>query len=355
MKVIRKRLDAVQTRAPFTRWSDICLCVEISFDNGETWVESPENDPRTGLGFRAPPLTGDAKCDAAARMVAVIEDQVDAAIDAATAVGLATALLAIVTAFVPGMNILVTIFVAVASALIAFGSAALAADFTEENYDKLICIFADNIDTNGQVSTAQLDAILADIAAEFGVSVIHPVCELLFSVMGTNGFSNAAALKTETGDCSGCEWCWIDDFTEGEQGYSTFGTGTWTADGWQTGLVYVGGDPARGRNQVQLTKSFGFTVNATRIEMVYDAVIGINDAPTGTGMWTDTFSTVVQAASAANGLNTIERGTAISITNIQMSLGAGGCDGCGNPGGIGVIKYIKYYGLDECPFGDPNC
>lgn len=212
MRVILKELDEQQTYPQYTRWNDDCECVQITFD-GTTWVDSPENDPRYGGGFRAPALTGDAQCDAAARMVAVIRAQVDAAIEAAEAVALATSLLSIVTAFLPGINIIVTVFVAVASAVLVFGAAALAADFTEENYDKLTCIFYNNIDADGQVSAAQLDDILSDIDDEFAISVIYPVCQLLFQTLGENGFSNAGVIGTETGDCEDCDgWCytWLD-------------------------------------------------------------------------------------------------------------------------------------------------
>lgn len=225
MKVIRKRLDAVQTRVPFTRWSNICECVEITFDEGLTWVESPENDPREGVGFRAPPLTGiDAQCDAAARMVDVIRQQVDAALDAATAVGIATAIIGIVTALVPGINLLVNLFVAIAGALVTIGAVAIDEAFTEEVYDGLICIFYDNIDENGQVSSAQIVQIQNDVNAQYP-GVVFEVFALLVLGLGSNGFSNAGSLGDATGDCETCceeddPFCQTWDFTVDDGGWS---------------------------------------------------------------------------------------------------------------------------------------
>jgi len=342
MRVILKELDPAETYPQYVRWNDDCECVQITFD-GTTWVDSPDSDPRYGPGFRAPALTGDAKCDAAARMVAVIRAQVDAALDAAEAVALATSLLSIVTAFLPGINIIVTVFVAVANAVLVFGAAALAADFTEENYDKLTCIFYDNIDTNGQVSAAQLDDILADIEAEFGISVIYPVCQLLFDTMGENGFSNAGSLGTGTGDCEDCEpkWCYEFDYTS--SAYTVTAVPGYTGVLWSSGQgLYNSG--VYGYSQ----QLFGVEVSG-----VYRIEVDM---------------TLSGSVNAGNGLIAMTDGSNFSLIGAETSNGTiiyedGPYGGAGfrfNPtnqysGGVIYFARVRLYGTGENPFGTDTC
>jgi len=354
MKVIRKRLDEVQTRFPFTRWNDICECVEISFDEGETWVESPENDPRYGRGFRAPALTGDVQCDAAARMVAVIRAQVDAAIDASTAVGLATALLTIVTAFVPGINLIVAVFVAVAGAVLAFGSAALAADFTEENYDRLVCIFQNNIDANGQVSAEQLTAILVDIEAEFGISVIYPVCELLFNTLGENGFANAAALGTATGDCTDCNWCRFLDFTVDDYdfaaGSSVWGlSATWALGvGWQAHINATRAGFGDSYSFLAITR--WITANVETIELFGAVTYGTQNAYDQSSFIRLEATTLATVTYPVDPITMAYDGFASFDTdNLGIEIGIGYNNTGGTAGGSGTLSGMKLRGTGTPP------
>lgn len=245
-QLIRKRLSQAELVPPNVRWSEICLCVEVTFDGGITWVESPANDPRYGEAFRAPALTvPNARCIAAVNMVYAIRLQVDAAIDAANAVGLAAGLLGIITLFVPGFNVIVAVVTTVAAFLIGVGGIALGEAFTEETYDTLICIFYQNLFSDGQLSQEQFDAILDDVIDEFGVlSLQRDVIELMGLLLGSNGFSNAGALLDAEGECNDCcedddPFCHFWDFALSEGGWIPLGGITNAAEwvsgsGWET-------------------------------------------------------------------------------------------------------------------------
>jgi len=334
MKVIRKRLDDIQTRPPFTRWSDVCECVEITFDFGVTWVESPENDPREGVGFRAPALTGgDAKCDAAARMVAVIEQQVEAALTAATAVGIATAIIGIVTVLVPGINILVNLFVAIAGALVTIGAAAIDEAFTPEVYDGLTCIFYDNIDENGQVSSAQIVDIQNDVNAQYP-GVVFEVFALLVLGMGSNGFSNAGALGTATGDCSDCDEFWCCEWDSSLTGWEQFP------------------GSAQGSLSTFLRRAFD-TVTLTFAEFEWTWNGLGNGGSAGVGLWAGytTGSTRLINGNDLSGLSTTWTGSQ-SVDGLLL-----GVNGDTGSSAVLTITRIKLKGIEPKPsqFPEDNC
>jgi len=238
MRVIRMRLDDSTMVPPNIRFFE--GNIQITFDGGLTWVDSPENDPRYGVQFLAPALTGeDAKCDAAYRMTEIIRAQVDAALDAATAVGLATAIVGIVTVLIP-INPIVALVTALAALLLAIGAAVLDAAFDEERYQAIQCIFYNNISDNGQVNADQLEAILVDFEEQFAGSIAADVCVSVVFVMGQNGLSNAGSLTGGSGDCDDCptEWCNLTDFTAlaGDYiGFSNPAPGIWSLGvGWQS-------------------------------------------------------------------------------------------------------------------------
>lgn len=353
MKIIKKRLYESEGLATGIRWDETCECVQ-SFD-GTTWVDNPMADPRYNPANLAPPNgEADPRCSAALGMRNKIENILDAFFLASSLIDAANAILALITVTVPGVGLIWRVIFAVCEALYAIGSAALISAFTEEAFDELQCIFYNNIGDDGQMSEAQLSATNTQICEDMDITVCAAM-GLLLNMLGWVGMSNAGAQFAEVGDCDPCGWCYEFDFTEDDGGFTTFGVGTWSSAGWETGLVYVGGDPARGRRQVQLTKSFGFSVTATKIQMVYSAAIGNNTAPTGTGMWKDTFATTIQTAGVSSGLNTITFNGSMTLDNIQLSLGVGGCDDCGDPGGSGEIRKLRFYGAGTNPFGDDNC
>lgn len=220
MKVIRKRLYEDEGLPDNIRYSEDCDCVEYRI--GDEWVEREEFDPRYGVGFRAPPLdTSDPKCDAAAGMVFLIEETVNATLAAASIIDLANTLFALIVILNPGFGILVKIFVAIAEALFALGTAALTLSFDSEAYELLTCIFYDEIGEDGQMSQTQLEVINTRVCAEMDVTVCA-VIGLVLNNYGPVGMSNAGTLLEQTGDCEDCvDICpiWIFDGTAAGWGY----------------------------------------------------------------------------------------------------------------------------------------
>jgi len=210
MRVILKRLDEEQTQPPFTRWNEDCQCVQITFDEGVTWVNTTDFDPRYGNGYRSPARTGgDPKCDAAANMLEFVRDYVNMIIADVGVVEAANAVLAIILLFVPGFGILVSLAIAVCEALIAIGGVAMNAAFSEEAYEQLLCCFYENIGDDGQMSESQYNDTLEQINTDIG-GIVYTVCTLIFDLVGWVGFSNIGTGE-ETGDCDDCDhgnWCW---------------------------------------------------------------------------------------------------------------------------------------------------
>lgn len=211
MRIIRKRLDEQQLYPSNTRWNDDCECVQSTFDGGTTWVNTPNADPRHNVGGLAPAnAETDPRCSAAAGMRTKIEQILNAVFTASSIIDMANAIFALITVTLPGVGLLVRVILLVCEALVAIGIAALQIEFTEEAFDQLQCIFYDNLDSDGQMSAAQLAATNTQICEEMSVTVCAAM-GLLLNMLGEVGMSNAGALFGEDGDCSDCGWtrCWL--------------------------------------------------------------------------------------------------------------------------------------------------
>lgn len=243
MEIVRKYLSADELTPPGTRYNPDTDTVQTSPDGGTTWVDNPAADPRHGATFRAPPLSGDtARCNAAANIVAAIRANVDTAIAAAAALELANSLLSIILAFIPGGVLLAALIWAVGTSIIAFGSVALVAAFTEAAYDALLCALLDHLDSDGQMSNDQLVDFVEYVEANMD-SVVHAVILQTSRMWGPVGFSNAGAVGSEVGDCDECDWCYTINLADEDGGFVAGCTeypglencdATWTDGvGWQ--------------------------------------------------------------------------------------------------------------------------
>jgi len=328
MKVVRMKLTDVSFVPSNIRFID--GNIEATFDGGTTWVVSPENDPRYGVQFLAPPLTGDdARCDAAYRMTEIIRAQVDAAIDAANAIALAGIIIDILVILIP-INPLVSIVVLLAEALVVIGSIVLAEAFDEERYDAIQCIFYSNISENGQVSAEQLEAILTEFETQFAGSIAADVCVSVVFVMGQNGLSNAGSLTGGSGDCDDCgDWCYEWSIPSGD----------WTFD-------YPNGSGSAFCHNV-------FTsANVTHIEFDY-LWDGIGSGGTyNAGIWWGaTYAhNIVQTNSLTSPGATVAWDG--SITTGWVGLGGNVDSGSG---GTVTVTRILMRGVQPNPFGDSNC
>jgi len=278
MKVIRRRLDKSQLVPANIRFFE--GNIQVTFDFGVTWVNSPENDPRYGVQFLAPALEGeDARCDAAYRMTEIIRAQVDAALDAANAVGLATTIIGILTILIP-INPIVALVTALAAALLVIGAIVLDEAFDEARYEAIQCIFYQNISPNGQVTAEQLEDILTEFETQFAGSIAADVCVSIVFVMGQNGLSNAGSLTGGGGDCEDCplEWCNFFDFADSTSWeFSSF------ANPVSNGMDSAGWVSANSSGGTYL--NIEWTFPATEVHSI-GFLFGVSDGYTGVGSGT---------------------------------------------------------------------
>lgn len=217
MELVRKELSATEGQAPGQRYNPDCDCIQYTPDGGVTWLDDPSADPRTNIIYLLPPNEEpDPRCAGAAGMVAYVRQSVDTAIGASTVIGLANGIFAIVVAFLP-ITILAAVVIAIAEYLIGLGAAALIVAFSEETYDKLLCIFYDHAEADGSITEAGFTAAQAQIASEIGDVVVDGVIAALYSATGFVGWSNAAAsLADPDAECPCFDvlmapWSWISE------------------------------------------------------------------------------------------------------------------------------------------------
>lgn len=215
MMIIRKRLWAGEMEIPFLRLNIDTDTVQITPDGGETWVDAPALDPRHSDELRLPALTGeDAKCDAAARMVAQFQDHLIIFENSVNAAQFATNVMVILLALSPFASILVGLALLGFDVLTEIGQANIEAAFTEGVWDDLLCSIVCHIGEDGQMSESQRDEVMADMLA-LHPGVVYNTLVNMVNLFGEVMLSNAGVDRTEVGDCGecACQWTYQWDFT----------------------------------------------------------------------------------------------------------------------------------------------
>lgn len=266
MKIVRGRLFAGDVTPTNLRYDPDCDCVQFSPDGGETWVTTPEADPRHSAAYRLPALaTSDPQCDAAANMVKWLKDFIDSTTlalgDAASAFTVANIALEFFTVITGGSSILLDLIFGIGETLTELGYAALSAAFNPTEYDLLLCDFYCNIDLNGQMDATQLTACEAMVSVDLNTTAAL-VVNLILSTQGEVGVSNAGVIGGQTGDCTdcACAWCyewpdvasmlldgWFYSYHTGLTDiltYSDTGTLTRLEFNWSNNGIGTGGDSA---------------------------------------------------------------------------------------------------------------
>lgn len=354
MGLIRKRLTEDEFSNPALRYDDGCDCVQFTPDGGTTWVDNPTLDPRTSEMFLLPPLTGsDVQCRAAEGMVTLVRALVDQRIEDDTALELAGAILGIV-AFIPGFNVLYALIIALATFMVTIAREVLEAAFTEATYDQIRCIFYCNIDAEGVMSEDGFTRAyeqLIDLNA-----VARTWVQAVMNTFGRIGLTDAGVALEGAADCDcECEWCYEEDFLITDGGYSVVSGGVYTTSvGWEDTLVLVGGLPTRPRRQIFIAKTFPATGTIRRIELQFDRTFGDTSAMGGSGIFNSAFTTTY--FNGGSGGSPFVWTGEMSINNIGFALSVSGHDGSSSdPGGTGVMLKVRWRGIDDCPFGTPNC
>ncbi len=215
MKIVRGRLTINDVQPPNARYDGDCLCVQTTSDGGITWVDTPSADPRHGLQFLKPSLTtGDPQCDAAANMVKWLKDFIDSMVSALASAAeillIANLALEFFELLFGEAGLLIDLFFEIGSEVTFLGSSALATAFDSTVYDDLLCLFLCAEDSNGTINASSFAVLLTQIDASSINATAKIVLALILNAQGEIGLSNAGAIGSETGDCSGCPSCdWI--------------------------------------------------------------------------------------------------------------------------------------------------
>jgi len=212
MNVIRKRLYPDEGAPPQTRYDPETDSVQTTSDGGITWTQNDGADPRKNTAYQMPPNTEtNVKCAAAAGMVEDVTRVVNAGIVGGTVVGIGAILLALLVLPIGWLYLLV---LAVSGGLLTAGGTALAASFTQGVYDQLLCIFYNNIASDGSITGSQWTNVLTDVDSDIGDALVYSTLELVFKLHGAVGLSNAGTLyadgEADCSPCAGWTYCWLD-------------------------------------------------------------------------------------------------------------------------------------------------
>lgn len=212
MEIVRKKLTPDDLSPSYLRYNAEDDVVQITGDNGATWQDAPQLDPRTTNQF-APMSGGDVACDAATRMVAAIEEVVTALINAINGGAGFAALQGILMGWLAVFGfffVLVALAALVIAIFVAIGYVALYAAFSTFNWDELACKIRCYVNSDGRLDADTFAEVKAMIADDYD-STQSTVLNAILDLTGFGALNAFAASRTETGDCGGCdgcEWCW---------------------------------------------------------------------------------------------------------------------------------------------------
>lgn len=270
MMVIRKLLTPEEGQPTDTRYNPDTDTVETSPDGGTTWTPNPGADPRSNPAYLRPALAADHACQAADGMVTKMRGFVAALVLPTGVAGIATAILSGMVFLIP-LSWMFALALGIATAALLTGASVINAAFTEEVWEQIKCIIFDNIDSNGQVSQAQLDDIYDSVASQISDFVVTTIVGQIFQAWGAVGMSNAGTYGDPDADCSDCpdEWCANFDFEAG--GGTTYsytiqaGYGSLGADGITSG--YFPPPEFAGTEALYITWNMPTPVTVTLIEL----------------------------------------------------------------------------------------
>jgi len=196
-------LALCQTPPRTVRYNPVTDSMEVSTDGGATWTPAPEIDPRIINTF--PPAS--SKCDAAASMVRYIRDFIDMLVNIVNAGTALTAAITLIAGFLAligaAFAALVLLMIDLFTFVTSTGASAVAAAFTSEVYDQLLCIFFCHVDDDGRLDDTSFSAVKSDINAQIG-GIAAAALTTMFALMGFAGLNNAGASGLDTDDCSDC-------------------------------------------------------------------------------------------------------------------------------------------------------
>jgi hypothetical protein len=213
MEIVRKRLTPDELQSPRIRYNPVTGEVEQTNDGGVTWVPAPSQDPR--LIYQQPPVaTANPRCDAAARMAALLQEHIELQIanvdEGATQIFLANTLVS-AASFAFGITIVFPLILTFVGTILGLGSVALHEAFDGYDWDALKCKIYCLVSTDGRLNQAGLDALYEFLLE--GTVTQNLVLGGTLAYMGYGVLSDAAALRSEAGNCSSCACSWDHHMT----------------------------------------------------------------------------------------------------------------------------------------------
>lgn len=203
MDIIRKELSGTEILGITAQYDPDTDTVQVSDDGGQTWRDGGEEfDPRQRDQF--PP--GDVPCDAAARMVAALDEITNELADALAGGAVAADLGAIILAWLAlfaGFGILALLAVVLAAAIYSVGSSNISTAYNNMPWSDLLCELSRLLGTNTTLTDDDFTALQAWVAAELTADQQTLINGALL-IAGRGGLNDFAAQRDETGDCSDC-------------------------------------------------------------------------------------------------------------------------------------------------------
>lgn len=212
MEIVRKELTADELQPANLRYNETTDAVQITNDDGATWIDAPALDPRRQ--YQQPPVdTSDPRCDGSARMTAEIQSLISAGItnvDNAGNIASGASLLFSGISLIAGVSMLSAIMASAASAFLDLGALVLHDEFDAFDWDAMTCAFYCVVNDEGRLSEEAMANFTQDYVNTLTLTQ-SALININMLLLGWGGLSDYAALRTETGDCvacDACETCW---------------------------------------------------------------------------------------------------------------------------------------------------
>lgn len=205
---------------------------QYSDDDGTTWVDDPENDPREAA-TRAPLIPGEdgdgKKCAASDNIAAMFtgwRDQLEVLLEGGTFLSAIIAALIGFIATVLSLSVVGTawgvLLFGLAAALLSAGAEGVSDEITDEKIEEFKCLLYCRVEADGSFTPSGVQGLLEDIAGQFS-GLAETFFYQTVASMGYIGLTNAgtagSATSDDCGDC-GCDDCHICT----EEGRVTTGT-----------------------------------------------------------------------------------------------------------------------------------
>lgn len=230
---------------------------QTSHDNGVTWEDDPDNDPRN-QGTGAPPLPGepsDAKrCAAADNVRGLFEQYRDNLISIVGTTPTILAIVAGILAFIgtilglSGVGIAIgVLFLTFAAEVIELGGTGISGEITFLRLQTFRCLVYCRMNEDGELTYDAWQGLLADIAAEFS-GFAETFFYQTVAGMGYIGVNNAGTIGAATAD--DCDDCGCANCSNLDQWSVVYGTIIEQSPGY---LKIAAGDNGLGQKSVRVS------------------------------------------------------------------------------------------------------